>query len=62
MRFVTYGLSPNITEICDSVSEAEIGAFSLLFGHPGTKGRNQIMTLPRSLFDTILWKFHPRNS
>jgi hypothetical protein len=34
MRSVTYGLSINITEICDSLSEAEQGVFSLLFGHP----------------------------
>jgi hypothetical protein len=34
IRSVTYGLSTNMTQICDSLSEAEKGAFSLLFGHP----------------------------
>jgi hypothetical protein len=34
IKSVMYGLSMNITQICDSPSEAEKGLFSLLFGHP----------------------------
>jgi hypothetical protein len=34
IRSVKYGRFINITEICDSLSEAEKGAVSYLFGHP----------------------------
>jgi hypothetical protein len=51
-----------MTEICDSVSEAEIRTFSLIFGYPGTEGGKPDYDSPPIAFRYIYSKISTKET